>query len=410
MKLWNYLDVDKLEQHIAAKLVDCRYHKDFQNLMILSYGRRAVYENLWDDVTTRCRGLIVDFATGDIIARPFEKFFNIDTDGIAETQPFFLRLQGPPIVDEKLDGSLGTLYSYQGAHAVASKGSFHSEHAEWATKWYREHVPDPRWPEGYTPVVEMICESVQHHVVHYGWEGLVLTALIHKETGSEKNIYDLEYWGRQNGIKTVRHFKIGMEDAVAANWPNQEGFVLVWPRPGQTPLRVKVKTAEFLRLQKIMHSISPRHVFEYLRDTGSVPQEWLDTMPHVAEAVNKWQDKLRGEYRRIQCEAARIMTIALQECTTRKECALYLNQAENKPYAAVCFALLDEKDYRKPIWKMVATLVDGKPMVSDEEEIEQEDLSSRADQRPDLRRSAGLEELLQPKDQPTDSVLLATQG
>lgn len=370
MKLWNYLDIAKLEQHIHDKLVDCRWHRDFDDLMILSYGRRAVYDNVWDDVTTRCRGLIVNFHTGDIVARPFEKFFNINTSDRPETH--FLNLPcRAPSVTEKLDGSLGILYRHRGVNSVASKGSFHSEHAEWATKWYRENVLNPSWPEGWTPVVEMICESVQHHVVHYGWEGLVLTAMINSDTGEEKNREEVERWARWNGLRYVKEFRMSTEQALQANPTNEEGYVLTWHRQLETPIRVKVKVPEFLRLQKIMHGISPRTVFEHLRENGAVPAEWLDTaMPHVADAVRKWVVKLQNDYADIHRMAANIVTAALKECTTRKEFAAYFNRELNKPYAPVCFALLDEKDYRKPIWKLVGPYVDGKPI--HEEEFEED--------------------------------------
>ena len=73
LMLHNYIDIDKLDEYVISGLVDKRDHPQFP-LSLYCYGRKAVYDNVWDDVTKRCRGLIVNRETGEIIARPFEKF------------------------------------------------------------------------------------------------------------------------------------------------------------------------------------------------------------------------------------------------------------------------------------------------------------------------------------------------
>jgi hypothetical protein len=44
-------------------------------LIIWNYGTKTQYDNLWDDITTQTRGLVTD-DKGNIVARPFKKFFN----------------------------------------------------------------------------------------------------------------------------------------------------------------------------------------------------------------------------------------------------------------------------------------------------------------------------------------------
>ena len=46
-------------------------------LTIWNYTEKVQYENLWDEVTLSARGLVTD-DTGDIVATPFQKFFNIE--------------------------------------------------------------------------------------------------------------------------------------------------------------------------------------------------------------------------------------------------------------------------------------------------------------------------------------------
>ena len=70
--------VDKLEKYVADGLVEVNKHPT-EDLYIYNYSRKTQYESLWDDVTIQCRGLVLD-GTGEIIAKSFDKFFNIEEE------------------------------------------------------------------------------------------------------------------------------------------------------------------------------------------------------------------------------------------------------------------------------------------------------------------------------------------
>ncbi|WP_406288115.1 hypothetical protein [Embleya sp. NBC_00896] len=65
---------DELAAALTEGLVARRRHPELP-LSIYTYTRRCAFENLWTPVTTRCRGLIVDDATGRIVAHCLPKFF-----------------------------------------------------------------------------------------------------------------------------------------------------------------------------------------------------------------------------------------------------------------------------------------------------------------------------------------------
>lgn len=96
------------------------------DLTIYNYSQKTQYDGYWNEATLTCRGLVMN-SKGDIVARPFPKFFN-STEHTADEIP---RL--PFDVYEKMDGSLGIFFWYideNGAHPVfASRGSFTSEQA-----------------------------------------------------------------------------------------------------------------------------------------------------------------------------------------------------------------------------------------------------------------------------------------
>lgn len=79
---------------------------------------------------------------------------------------------------EKLDGSLGILYQHAGAWHIATKGTFASAQAQWATDWLRRHI-DPALLArfgAYTLLFEIVYPE-NRIVVDYGDRaGLTLLA------------------------------------------------------------------------------------------------------------------------------------------------------------------------------------------------------------------------------------------
>jgi RNA ligase len=354
------LDTEILHGYIASGHVDVRYHKTLP-LRICTFSKKVVYENAWDSVTEKCRGLIVD-DKGIVIARPFEKFFTINTDYRPET--WIQNLPNTePIVLDKLDGSLGILYKYQGVSGIATKGSFHSDQAEWATAWYRKNCPNPQWPVGFTPVFEIIAESVQHHVVDYaGQHTLVLLALIDNETGEEASYNECYHWAYINGLKVADVYAKTLADILAEDRSNAEGYVCSWPRPGQPPLKVKVKHPGFLKLQKVVHAATPKAILEMLT-SGDVDQlnDWMNNLPAspLVVWIQDWVCKFNAEYGRILLQArqlyqrANINFMMNEETNGRKAFAEYV-KANGRELTPVCFAMLDGKNHSKIIWKLIA--------------------------------------------------------
>lgn len=359
MTIDQYMDVDKLTKYIEEGIVDERKHPTLP-LTILCYSRRATYEDIWDDITCKCRGLIVA-DDGTVVSRAFEKFFNIDTITKPETHITNLPKTQPQVFD-KLDGSLGILYEWKVSgetvvSGIASKGSFTSDHANWATAWYMKNCKNPQWPDGYTPVFEMICQSVQRHVVFYDMpDQLILLALINTETGEEASYNEVYYYAGLNGLKAADLFAKSVGDVIEEDRENKEGYVLSWPRAGQTPLKIKVKHETFLKLQKIVHAATPKAVLEALmdRDFTTIETWKASAAPELAEFVERWSNALCESYGRILAKAKRIVDAGLMSHQgNRKEIAAYFLQPDNRYYSKICFTMLDGKDPSRPAWALV---------------------------------------------------------
>ena len=360
MHIKDYLDVHKLNEHIQNGYVHVKHHPTLP-LVLYTYAKKCIFEDMWDDVTCRTRGVIVDDLTGTIIARPFEKFFNLDTPGRIETYLSVLGRLPSPLITEKMDGSLGTFWYYKGHSGIATKGSFISEHAAWANVWLT-HTPSAynamvAWAaDGYTPVVEIICEGVQHHVVHYGQDRLVLLAIIDNETGRELPYMQLQGIANFFGVEVVKAHRLDIEGASRDDRENAEGYVASWPRTDGPPLRVKIKHDTFLRHQRILHSATPKHIFELIKSGDRATlAEWYQVLPVPIKAyVESVEKQLRAEYSAIFRRVHIMVHEGLQQFTTRKEFALAWTSPEKRPYASICFSILDQSEkYKDTIWKLV---------------------------------------------------------
>lgn len=370
MHLYSYLDIAKLERHIKDGLVTVNHHKTLP-LRQFTYTRATILENKWDDVTTKCRGLIVG-PNQKIIARPFEKFFNFQTSYRPETHLANMP-KTLPIVTEKIDGSLGILYHFPETFywkiengkeptkigdnytGIATKGSFHSDHAVWATLHYLSQYKYAKWPVGYTPLFEIINEQIQHHIIHYGCPGkLVLIGLVNNETGEEADYNTCYFWAKRNGMELVDIYGKTVEEVCTEDRINHEGYVLTWTRTGESPLKLKVKHENFLAMQAIVHNATPKAILAALEDERYEQiKEWTTTVTGpVTNWIQGWVTRLTEAFNTTYAKAYHLYLDTGYVARTRKEFAeIVIGKAPE--LANICFALLDRKKYKTAVWKVV---------------------------------------------------------
>ena len=69
-------DLSLIEKYIQDGLVVKNDHPTLP-ISIYNYSRKAVYNKVWDDITKSCRALVLD-REGNVVAKAFDKFFNIE--------------------------------------------------------------------------------------------------------------------------------------------------------------------------------------------------------------------------------------------------------------------------------------------------------------------------------------------
>ena len=335
MNITEIIDPALLEQMVTERFVNRKQHPT-EPLIVWNYGKRAQYENTWNAATTTCRGLITD-TEGEIVARPFRKFFNLNQ--LSEIPA------GPFRASAKMDGSLGVIYPGSDGYAVSTRGSFTSDQAIWATAWLDANFDHQRAVRralnaGHTLLVEIIYPQNRIVVDYAGRADLTYLATIDNATGQ-----DVDNDHGWPGPHAATYDGLDLDAIMALDAPNTEGFVLRW----EDGTRAKVKFPEYLRLHKILTGVNERTIWEMMSNDHPL-DELLELVP---DEFYTWVESTRG---RLNVAFTTIADAAFDALATVPREAPRREQAEiikQTPYPGLVFALLDGKDARPMIWRLI---------------------------------------------------------
>lgn len=352
------LNLDKIHERVEQGYISVRPHPS-DSLRIFNYTSKTQIEAKWDDVTMACRGLILDHRN-NVVARPFQKFFNVGEIAVIRNRTsslygvkwkdFYSRLHTEPFkAYPKMDGSLGVVYlnPCNGFWEVATRGSFESPQAQKANTLLKNYTKSIL-RAGYTYLVEIIYPENRIVVDYKGREELLLLAAIRNKDGQD-DWEELErinkYWF--TAIEPVEDLSYLSQLEAVEEKENEEGYVLVYP--GLNNFRMKFKFSEYCRLHRIMTDVTPKRVWEQLRNNVDL-STWLDKVPdEFYTYVEGIANGLLAEYLRIDNEAKKKYR-EVMGFSTRKGQAQVL---ANYPYRSLVFAMLDGKDYSENIWRLI---------------------------------------------------------
>ncbi|MFJ8159563.1 RNA ligase [Streptomyces sp. NPDC096136] len=265
LTLHDLMPAQALAEAVDAGYVTRKRHPELP-LSIYTYTRSAQYERVWNQVTTRCRGLVADDATGAVVALPLPKFFNV---GEHESgQPYAPALPDEPFeVYDKVDGSLAVVFHYAGRWHVASKGSFISSQASWAQRRL-----DARDTAALVPGTTYLAEILYPQnriVVDYGdRRDLVLLAAF-DPAGAEVPLAEAAvHWEGIGSVVKVwpamplpELLALAESNTLPGGGPatgmDAEGFVLRFA----SGVRAKAKLSEYVRLHKLLTGVTERDIW-----------------------------------------------------------------------------------------------------------------------------------------------------
>ncbi len=350
-------NIETLRQLEADHYLTGRTHHRLP-LTIWNYTPKVQYSGFWTPDTRACRGLVTD-ESGKVIARPFQKFFNVEEHHIDD-------LVGPWRAYEKFDGTLGIAFNYDDQWIMATRGSFVSEQAERGGQMLQHYMGqmdhgglDPN----FTYLYEILYPENRIVVDYDGEEKLVLLGMIHAQKDWEGPA-EYSAWSLTYGFPVARCVAEGEDMEFLDKLPeksNAEGYVIDYY---DTIGRVKMKFETYKRLHRLVTGISTKRLWEMLKENQK-PETDLPGFPLMSEGYQRWVrsqvSALRSAYMEIHEEIMRewanivkhVGEPWLEGNNTRDHRRIFAMHAKNYTYANALFLLYDGIGYDEYVWKLV---------------------------------------------------------
>ena len=191
-------NIDEVLPKIDGRKDFIHVQKDGYSVVDYVYAEKDSFDC---PVRLECRGLKFDSKTGDLIARPFEKFFNVGE----KEQVNEIDFSKPHCVMEKLDGSMihpaivnnEVLYMTRMGHTDVAQAC--------QSRHFLPGVAD-LLKSGFTPIFEWTAPE-NRIVVRYNESRLTLLAVRHMETGFYVDNGKLADMARGLGVPMARLFE-----------------------------------------------------------------------------------------------------------------------------------------------------------------------------------------------------------
>ncbi|KJA27956.1 hypothetical protein HYPSUDRAFT_51434 [Hypholoma sublateritium FD-334 SS-4] len=214
-------------------------------LAIHNYTNRAFSRQNWDALAVAARALVTETSTGNVVSRSFSKFFNYH-------EKLAYRPTGNEYtftIEEKLDGSIISLFFYQNTWVTASRSSFDSPHAAAA-----RNILDTKYPRilerldrNKTYIFELIDPTMPIKIV-YETADLILLSIMSKDGKEPPADFD---WLSLPFPRPRVHNAPRVNPAALSklNIRNEEGYVVKFWRTAndEHPQRIKVKFESYLQ-------------------------------------------------------------------------------------------------------------------------------------------------------------------
>jgi hypothetical protein len=330
LEIQKYLRANTLEQLEKDFGIYHRRHNKYPNLVLLKYDQ--ISSPFKEKIVQECRGIILDTDNNlNVVSRPYDKFFNYG-EGLAAKIDW-----NTAKVVEKLDGSITTLYHYDGHWEVASNGM---PDAAGNVNGYDKSFADLFWEvfnaSGYklpTDTNTCYCFELMTRynrvVVKHEKSRLFLHGARSLSDFEEKNPIPVAH---ENGWECVKFFPLQtieevQEAAEKLDPMVGEGFIVV----DQNFNRLKVKSSQYVAMSHLRESVgsSKRQLLEIVRKN-----EGSEFLQHFEEFKDDYYElKAKFEHLMGRMEGFYEATKNIQE---KKDFALI---AKNQPFSGALFAV-----------------------------------------------------------------------
>lgn len=174
--------------------------KKFGNISSFNFTNKAFYDKVWDEQTTKARGLYLDTFKGKVAARAYDKFFNINERPETKFDMLQNKLLFPVTAYVKENGYLGIVSydEYNDDLFIASKSTIDSQFAEWLkeaiynqiTEENRGKMKQYAKDNNVSFVFENVDMKNDPHIIEYPESKLYLLDIVYNQMDFAK--YDYE--------------------------------------------------------------------------------------------------------------------------------------------------------------------------------------------------------------------------
>ena len=307
-------DKNLIEKYIEEGWLIRQWHPTLP-LQILNYSRQTEYARFWNEITSSCRGIVLD-KDYVVISPCMNKFFNFyqhDTEIQKEIEE---RMHKDKFtVQTKWDGCIGAIFVYKGHLVCASKGSFDS----FVTKEMYKMINGKLFANDFEDISSNLIVEVIHPNTHilcnYGdiKEFRVITSF-----RCDKENNDYFEWSyedtlniihnmdpKQELLKPIKSHNLSFEQL--REWQKkhndklEEGFVVRFLDDSKYPNRVKFKSEEYLSIASVKSNADAIHIFNNALALFNNKKDWPlyengKWVKYIEEQINQIpEDELRDK-------------------------------------------------------------------------------------------------------------------
>lgn len=328
MELQHYLRTKGLISLQSEYKIKANRHQKFNNLVCLKYSQlESPLEQL---IVQQCRGIILDEANNwSVVSYPYDKFFNYGESSAADVN------WDNAVVYEKLDGSLMTLFFYQGEWRVQSSGTADASGKVPATKYSFKYIFWQVWQQlGYqlpedkkycfmfelmTPYNKIVVRQLKNKLVLHG----------------VRNISNLQednpvIWGNKYNWKTVKTYPFNdlatvLQITKTLDPLEREGYIVC----DNNFNRIKIKNIDYVQLSYVKSTTTTRKILEIV--VNNEGEEFLNYFPEYLSLYNQLKEQYESLVTEITTTYQKYKDISVQ-----KDFALAI---KHLPYSGIFFAL-----------------------------------------------------------------------
>jgi T4 RnlA family RNA ligase len=245
-------------------------------------------------ICRECRGIIFDSVTGEILRRPFHKFFNVNER--EETQDHRIDLSEPHAILEKLDGSMIAPFMVNGEIIWGTKMGA-TDVAKPVEEFVKNNPVYADFALGlltdlHTPIFEW-CSRKQRIVLDYKEDQLILTGIRNIESGEYWTYTEMREYAELFGIPVVRAFEPQTDMKAFLDYVRDledlEGFIVRFDDGHM----LKLKCHWYLQIHKAKEAIlQDRNIVELILEEhlddvkAHLPAEDRDRLTQFENEIN----------------------------------------------------------------------------------------------------------------------------